>query len=601
MYMKTRLFIGNLLNRTLLAVLSSACLFGSLVAASAATGAVPLNPSAIQLPPGPPPSLSGGYEGYSVAGSSRFLVIGRPGATVEYGGTNIPRAGSVVVWELDESYLVDDVVKKRFWVIDAFKPIDSHYWGTAVAAGDRWVAVAGGLVKPGFGGPGGTPPKTNHVQLIEFPPDGGWLPGPELPGPADSVYRRTALFGSSVAMHRNRLVVGSLLGALVYEVDSLGVWSRTQILNTNSPHWNGFGMVVAIHNDLIAVGAPGSPSSTTNGLVAGQGGVIVYRRQANGLYVPEKELRHSAVEDDDVLNRSEGFGTSLALEVRDGIEWLAVGSPGRDAQLTPNSFQPDAGSAVLFRRFLPSGEWTFHQEITNSFNNQLTQRARSGNTIALSNGRLAVGAVAEGGTQTPPAHGVVGHYRYDKDQDRWIRSGETRGLSRAQYGLGLHGFEHGFLVGSPFADAGGGGNSGGWEWRPTDPYVAFINSGSGPAFAGTPAQDRRADADPDGDGIPNSEELFFGTPPLTANTQSIFAPSTDTVEGLFKLQWQQASNTFGVTSKMTWATHMDSAEWTTNGVRVADLGSIPGTTNRRYEARVSIADQKQIFFRLLVE
>ncbi|MBC8126876.1 MAG: hypothetical protein H8M99_07000, partial [Gloeobacteraceae cyanobacterium ES-bin-144] len=281
----------------LLTLLAVSCLETSWQPLAADGAAVASPPAPIQRPPGPPDPLAGSYEGYGVAGSSRFIVIGRPGATVEYNGTSIARAGRVVVWELGEGYLLDDVVKKRFWVIDAFKPVDSHYFGTAVAAGDRWIAVAGGLVKPGFGGPGGTPPKTNHVQLIEFPPDGGWLPGPELPGPADSVYRRTALFGTSLAMHRNRLVVGSILGALVYEVDSAGVWTRTQILNTNSPAWNGFGVAVAIHGDLIAVGAPLSPSTTTDGLVAGQGGVIIYRRNANGLYSLEKEVRHSSVDD----------------------------------------------------------------------------------------------------------------------------------------------------------------------------------------------------------------------------------------------------------------------------------------------------------------
>lgn len=552
-------------------------------------GSVP--PQPIQLPPGPP---AGGAEGYGVAGSSRFLVIGRPVTTVQYNGTNIGNAGNVLVWELDEGYLVDDLVKKRFWVIDALKPVYSHHFGTEVAAGDRWIAVTGGQTRPGFGFSGTPPPKTNHVQLIEFPPDGGWLPGPELPGPADSVYRLTRQFGISLAMHRSRLVVGSTDGALVYEVDSAGVWTRTQILNTNSAAWNGFGTAVAIHGDLIAVGAPGSPSTDTNGLIAGQGGVIIYRRGQNGLYLVEKELRNSSVDDNDVLNMNDSFGTSVALEVRNGIEWLAVGSPGRDAQLSPTSRQPDAGSAVLFRRIQPDGEWTFHQEITNYFGNQLTQRAKSGNTIALSNGRLAVGAIAEGGTQTPPARGVVGFYYYDEDQDRWIRTGEKVGSpGTPQYGLGLHGFEHGFLIGAPFG--------GDWEWRPTDPYVAFINSGGGPTFAGRPAQDRRADVDPDGDGILNSDELFFGSDPLTANTNRVFAPTNDVTAKLFKLQWQQASNTFGLTRSVVWSSNMVSETWTTNGIQIVDLGAVPGAAARRYEARLSTTNKTSVFFRLLVE
>ena len=556
-------------------------------------------PQPIQRPPGPPDPQLGNYEGYGVAGSSRFLVIGRPGATVEYNGTNIARAGKVVVWELDESYLVDDLVKKRFWVIDAFKPVDSHYFGTAVAAGDRWIAVAGGLVKPGFGGPGGTPPKTNHVQLIEFPPDGGWLPGPELPGPADSVYRRTSLFGMSLAMHRNRLVVGSTTGALVYEVSPAGVWTRTQILNTNSPAWDGFGQSVAIHEDLIAVGAPHSPSSTTNGLFQNQGGAIVYRRGADGLYVPEKEFRLPAAAPRDGVDSGDAFGSSLALEIRNGIEWLAVGVPGRNAQIATNSFQPDAGSVALFRRLPPDGEWSFHQEITNYFGNQLTQRAKSGNTIALSNGRLAVGAISPGGTQTPPARGVVGFYYYDENEDRWIRTGEKSGNGTEQYGRGLHGFAEGFLIGSPFYSGNGVGNAGDWEWRPTDPYVAFINSGGGPSFAGRPASDRRADVDPDGDGILNSDEFFFGSDPLVANTNRVVAPLIDTAAQQFKLQWQQAANTFGLTSKAAWSTTLTT--WVTNDLQVVSLGTVSNSTAQSFEARLSATGRTNVFLRLLVE
>ena len=559
--------------------------------ATAASSAGVTPPQPIQRPPGPP---AGGAEGYGVAGSSRFLVIGRPGTTVQYNGTNIDNAGNVLVWELDEGYLVDDLVKKRFWVIDALKPVYSHFFGTEAAAGDRWIAVTGGQSRPGFGSSGTPPPKTNHVQLIEFPPDGGWLPGPELPGPEDSTYRRTRQFGISLAMHHDRLVVGSTDGALVYEVDSAGVWTRTQILNTNSPVWNSLGTAVAIHEDLIAVGAPASPINHTNGLVANQGGVILYRRGPNGLYVVEKELRVDSVDDNTDIFMDDVFGTSVALERRNGVEWLAVGSPGRDAWFSENNRQSDSGCAFLFRRILPDGEWGFHQAITNiGINGNPTGRARSGNTIALSNGRLAVGAVSPGGSLTPPARGVVAFYFYDEVQDRWIRTGEKVGSGTDQYGLGLHGFAEGFIIGAP------GSLASNWEWRPTDPYVALINSGSGPFVGGTSAHDRRADVDPDGDGLLNSDEVFFGSDPLTANTNGVIAPLIDTVANQFKLQWQQASNTFGLTSKVAWSTNMTT--WVTNDLQIVPLGTVTNSTAKRFEARLSSTGRTNVFFRLLVE
>ena len=557
----------------------------------AASGVVLAPPAAIQRPPSPSAAVADDMEGYSVAGSGRFIVIGRPGREVERDGAEINAAGQAVVWELDESYLVDDVVQKRFWVINAPDPRTAHFFGGAVAAGDRWIAVAQGVSRVGVPYSGSAGTRTNGVQLIEFPPDGGWLPGPVLPGPADATYRASGWgFGRSLSMHGNRLVVGSGAGAFVYEVDSLGVWTRTQILNPGSGgEWVGFGHTVAIHGDLIVVGAPNSPDADIQGLFRGQGGAIVYRRGVGGLYAPEMELRAAGGTTND------NFGGSLAIEIRDGVEWIAVGAPGKDARLGPGSLQPNAGSTHLFRRILPDGEWTFHQEITNSFGG-LTQQARAGSSIALSNGRLAVGAISSGGSPSPSPGGEVTFFYHDAEQDSWVRAGdESGGGLYGRYGLGLHGFEHGFLVGVP----GSSSDAGDWEWRPTDPYVAFINSGSGPFVGGTSAHDRRADVDPDGDGILNSDELFFGSDPLTANTNGVIAPLIDTVANQFKLQWQQASNTFGLTSKVAWSTNMTT--WVTNDLQIVPLGTVTNSTAKRFEARLSSTGRTNVFFRLLVE
>lgn len=562
----------------------------------AASGVVALPPSPVPLPPKPSAPADGDWEGLGIAGSSRFIVIGRPGREVSLGGTNVDGAGQVIVWELEEGYFVDDVVKKRFWEINALNPKTAFYFGGAVAAGDRWIAVAHGQSRTGVptfanGAQIGT--RTNRVQLIEFPPGGGWLPGPDLPGPADSSYRQSSSgFGGSLAMHRNRLVVGSNLGALVYEVSANGVWTRTQILNTNSTEWLGFGQTVAIYDDLIAVGASGSPQIETNGLKQGQGGAIIYRRGPNGLYAPEKELRAVGG------NTSDGFGYSLALEIRNNVEWLAVGAPGKDAQIAENSYQPNAGSVHLYHRNVPDGQWTFDREITNYFGS-LSQQASSGIGVALSNGRLAVSAISSGGSPSSNPGGRVAFYYHDDEQGIWVRTGDQGGSGGlySRYGLGLHGFEHGFLIGSPGYQL----TYGDWEWRTTDPYVGFVNQAPGPFVAGTPAHDRRKDVDPDGDGLINADELFFGTPPLSANTNRIFTPTNDVVAKQFKLQWQQATATFGLKASVAWSSNMTTGAWTTNGVQIVDLGAIPGSTNRRYEAKLSTVGRTNVFFRLLVE
>jgi len=591
--MKLHLTLGIRLNRLSLLALCVLSLFGNPISARASSGVVASPPAPVQLPPGPPAPQHGDGEGYSVAGSSRFLVIGRPGRSAEINGTTVGSVGQVLVWELDESYLVDDLVKKRFWLIDMPQPKTNHIFGGAVAAGDRWIAVAQGSFRVGLAAENANT-RANRVRLFEFPPDGGWLPGPVLPDPADSAYFKGNWdFGIALAMHRNRLVVGSNNGALVYEVDPAGVWTRTQIITNQGPALTGFGSfgtVVAIREDLLVIGSPESPESDGNGLVKAQGEAIVYRRAPNGLYVIEKELRAIS----GVTN--EFFGSSAAIEVRDGVEWIAIGAPGKKAQLGPNGFQPNAGSAHLFRRVLPGGEWTFHQEITNSFNGELTQQGRSGITIALSNGRLAVGAQSSGGQLFPRPGGRVGFHYYDKERDFWVRTGDQDGSQNQQYGRGLHGFEHGFLIGTPGYPVGGD-----WEWRPTDPYVAFLNNGAGPSVVGTTAQDRRGDADPDGDGIINTDEFFFGTPPLEANPNPPMALVFDDAARQFKFQWQQAADTFGLSAKIAWSTNLIGGNWVTNGLQVVSLGAATNSTARRFEARLPAPVRTEVFFRLLVE
>jgi hypothetical protein len=570
---------------------------GALALAQDSGGAVP--PGPIQIPPGPPP---GG--GQSIAGSSRFIVIGRPADTLEGGDTNLISPGRVLVWELDESYLVDDVARKRFWLIDPPAPRSGDHFGGAVAAGDRWIAVAHGISRVGGGGVPSGHQNRPRVQLIEFPPDGGWLPGPVLPDGADAaVYARNNFqFGISMAMQGNRLVVGSILGALVYEVSSTGVWTRTQILGTNynivsrpdNAAWGTLGQVVAMRGDLIVLGAPNAPGVSTNGLQPGQGRALVYRRGAGGLYTEERELR--------AINGStnDAFGTSIAVEVRNGVEWIAVGAPNRTAQLG-NGRQPRAGSVHLFRRTLPDGAWVFHREFTNTFSNgRLTQQARSGTTIAMSGGRLAVGAVASGGVQFPSANGEVAFFRYNDEQEEWFRSGEVAGGSTQfgggdRFGSALHGFEHGILIGIPGSRTGRN-----WEWRPTDPYVGLINQATGPFVAGTPAEDRRLDADPDGDGFLNADELLFGTPPLVANTNSVFTAIRDGVSNVFRLRWQQLGETFGLATRVEWSGEMSAAGWSTNGLQVVNVGAVPESNLRRYEARVPIGGRTNVFFRINV-
>ncbi len=553
---------------------------GAITARGATSGVSALVPSKITTPAPPLPALDDDMEGYSVAGSGRFIVIGRPGREVLSNSTNIDAAGQVVVWELEEGY------RKQSWTIDMINPRRTEFFGGAVAAGDRWIAVSHGMTQIGVPYADGLGTATNRVQLIEFPPDGGWLPGPDLPNGADAAFAsQSSGFGNALAMDGSRLVVSSANAAFVYEVSPTGVWTRTQRIDAPAGN-TGFSSSMALKGDLLVLGAPGFPVAAGNGLFAAQGGIYIYRKGAGGLFVLEQELRA----DDGSTN--DYFGSSVAVDFIDDAEVVAVGAKFKDVRRSPSNLQPNSGAAYIYRRALPNGSWALEQQLTNFFGT-LSQNAYAGLNIALSNGRLSVGADSNGGSPGPEGGGAVAFFYRDSDSGLWIQSGD---LSYGGYYRGLAGFPYGFLIGDP----GYALKLGQWEWRTTDPYSGFINQ-PGVFVSTTPGTSRRSNADPDGDGALNSEELFFGTDPLTSNTNRILRPSVDTVAKQFKMQWQQATATFGLKSTVMWSTNMTSGTWTTNGLQIVDLGLIAGTSNRRYEARVSNIGRTNAFFRILVE
>jgi hypothetical protein len=541
-------------------------------------------PSTVQLPPPPLPVAEGDAEGVAVAGSSRFIVIGRPGRDVEYNGTNVTEAGQVVVWELDDGF------RKRSWTIDAITPRASSEFGAAVAAGDRWIAVSHGTTRPNVPVHVTQLNRTNRVRLIEFPPDGGWLPGPDLsPTGAEASYATVGGdFGVALAMQGSRLVVGSSKAAFVYDVSADGVWSKTQRVDSpDNALWPGFGTAVAMSGDVLVVGAKASPSASSNGLFPGQGGACIYRKGGDGLYSFEKELRAANG------NTNDGFGTSVAVAIRNDREWIAIGVPKKSPEVTPNSFLTYAGSVYLYYRNQPDGEWAFDEEIVNN-----SLQAQWGTRVAFSNGRLAVSAISSGGQLFPDPSGQVTFFAHDDDADTWIRTGnKATGGRYGRYGWGLAGFEYGFLIGIPGYSL----TYGNWEWRVTDPYLGFINQAGGPFLVDTSAQKRSRDVDPDGDGLINGDELFFGSDPLVAETNRVIAPVIDSASKQFKLQWQQAAETYGLTAKVAWSTNILGGDWVTNDLQIVSLGTVTNSTAKRYEARLSTIGRTNVFFRLLVE
>jgi hypothetical protein len=75
----------------------------------------------------------------------------------------------------------------------------------------------------------------------------------------------------------------------------------------------------------------------------------------------------------------------------------------------------------------------------------------------------------------------------------------------------------------------------------------------------------------------------------------------DSASKQFKLQWQQAAETYGLTAKVAWSTNILGGDWVTNDLQIVSLGTVTNSTAKRYEARLSTIGRTNVFFRLLVE
>ena len=537
---------------------------------SVAQGSDVSNPSMavnVPVPSGPPAALAADREGYALAGSDRFIVIGRPGREVMLDGEIIDGGGQVIVWELEEGFF------KRVRTIDAPNPTPIGYFGGAVATSRDWVAVAHGQFRVGLTsnvGGGVNPP--NMVQLLEMLEDGTWRVGPNLiPEGEDASFNLPANnFGGALVMVENRLfVTGS--SVFVYE-EVGGEWNRVQRIDPpNRDRDAGLAPVVAATGDLLMVGAAHSPVVDVDGMARGQGAVFVYRRGLDGRYALETELRLPDGRQND------NFGASIAVETLEDSELAVVGAPLRDTDTV--SLIQNAGEIAIYRRLLPAGQWNLETVLTN-IHGQYTLDMRAGRSVAVSRNRVAVGSRERN----------VRFFRYDEGLNDWRRT-----TTSGPYVDILASFGRGFLMGTHGT---GTGSTGRWDWYSTEPYDALLNH---PGFflGHTDSSQRRADADPDGDGIPNSLEGFYGTNPLSPDPP-MGLPILHGPSGEFRIQWTQAQNLPGLEVEVTWSGELGVEPWSTNGLVRVHLGTDPGTTRTRHEVRLPGAGKTTVFFRTVI-
>lgn len=158
---------------------------------------------------------------------------------------------------------------------------------------------------------------------------------------------------------------------------------------------DGFGLSVAIHEDVIVVGAPFDDDEDTN-----TGAVYVFRwDEGSQRWLQEAKL-HSA----DGLEL-DGFGKAVVL---DG-DILVVGAPSDD-----NENGSNAGSAYVFRHF--EGVWTQEQMLT--ADDGIVGRS-FGVALDVSGDDLVIGACGHGPTGNASGSAYV--FEYQSGSSEWVQ------------------------------------------------------------------------------------------------------------------------------------------------------------------------------------
>ncbi len=208
-------------------------------------------------------------------------------------------------------------------------------------------------------------------------------------------------FGEDIAIDGDTLVVGSPSDsgtgvAYVFRWDGTGWEPEAQLRATNADVGDSFGVSVAIDGDVVVVGANGESSGATgvNGdsvdnSVSAAGAAYVFRRIGTK-WMQEAYLKASNTDADQ-------FGLAVAVSA----DLVAVGTYFEDSAAQGiNGDQADnsANSAGAVYVFKKSGNLWSQDAYIKASNAQANDRF--GFSVALSAGRLAVGAPEEDGFDT---------------------------------------------------------------------------------------------------------------------------------------------------------------------------------------------------------
>ncbi|HKQ49198.1 MAG TPA: choice-of-anchor Q domain-containing protein [Phycisphaerae bacterium] len=205
-------------------------------------------------------------------------------------------------------------------------------------------------------------------------------------------------FGESIGIEGNTIVVGApndwvgdkrAGAAYVFTNDGMQWVASARIVATDFRHGAGFGSSVAIHENLIVIGAPNHRESDTTWGVA-----YVFRREGS-TWLEEVRLSEAGVQS--------RFGTAVALF--EGA--IAVGAPGSSWD------DPAPGTVYLYRR--ETAEW---ERETGLHAGDTTLGDEFGSAISMVDGDVIVGAPGHHHPHTP---GIGSAYYFQRESDGWVQ------------------------------------------------------------------------------------------------------------------------------------------------------------------------------------
>ncbi len=243
----------------------------------------------------------------------------------------------------------------------------------------------------------------------------GWEPGQRL-----TLADRTSgnRFGQSLALQGDTLIVGAMQRPVdgkfnageVYVYSRQGnQWRQTARLVSPSPQaGHRFGYAVALDGDWLA-----AATLRGDGEQADSGQVYIFRRQGNA-WIPQATVGEPG------QGASDKFAASIAL---DG-DLLAVGAFRQPD--CHDTHDPDPGQVRIYQR--RGTRWDLLQTLQGEGAND-----RFGFSVALANGRLAVGAQCEDQHHTTLTEGAV--YIYQRDGDQFRLQQKLKAFQTGQYSL----------------------------------------------------------------------------------------------------------------------------------------------------------------------